>query len=65
MAIGIGFAHDEHNEKSIEDYYKEELNDAPIGAGGFVKDICYERAHERYLKDKKERDSQTREQGFI
>lgn len=65
MAIGLGFARDEYDEKSIEDYYREELNDAPIGAGGFVKDICYERARERYLKDKKERGSQTREQGFI
>lgn len=34
MAIGIGFANDEYNEKSIKDYYEEELNDAPIGAGG-------------------------------
>lgn len=55
MAIGIGFAHDEYDEKSIEDYYEEELNDAPIGAGGFVKDICYEKAVERYLKTKRER----------
>lgn len=53
MAIGVGFANDEYDEKSIEDYYEEELNDAPIGAGGFVKDICYERAIERYLEDKK------------
>lgn len=65
MAIGIGFAHDEYDEKTIEDYYREELDDAPIGAGGFVKDICYERACERYLEDKEERASQTREQGFI
>ena len=28
MAIGIGFARDEYDEKSIEDYYEEELNDA-------------------------------------
>ena len=55
MAIGIGFARDEYDEKSIEDYYREELDDAPIGAGGFVKDICYEKAIERYLKAKKER----------
>ena len=50
MAIGIGFANDEYNDNdfTIEDYYYEELNDAPIGAGGFVKDICYERAVERY-----------------
>jgi hypothetical protein len=48
MAIGVGFANDEYDEKSIEDYYEEELNDAPIGAGGFVKDICYEKAIERY-----------------
>ena len=50
MAIGIGFANDEYNDNNstIEDYYYEELNDAPIGAGGFVKDICYERAVERY-----------------
>lgn len=65
MAIGVGFANDEYDEKSIEDYYEEELNDAPIGAGGFVKDICYERAIERYLEDKKRKASQTREQGFI
>ena len=48
MAIGVGFANDEYDEKSIDDYYEEELADAPIGAGGFVKDICYERAVERY-----------------
>lgn len=65
MAIGIGFANDEYNEKSIEDYYEEEINDAPIGAGGFVRDICYERAVERYLENKKDKTSQTREQGFI
>lgn len=47
MAIGVGFANDEYDEKSIEDYYKEELNDASIGAG-FISDICYERAIERY-----------------
>ena len=55
MTIGIGFARDEYDEKSIEDYYEEELNDAPIGAGGFVKDICYEKAVEQYLKAKRER----------
>ena len=65
MAIGIGFENDEYNEKSIEDYYEEELNDAPIGAGGFVRDICYERAVERYLEGKKDKATQTREQGFI
>lgn len=65
MAIGVGFAKDECEEKSIEDYYEEELNDAPIGAGGFVKDICYEKAIERYLESKKDKTSQTREQGFI
>ena len=48
MAIGVGFATDEYNKKSVEDYYAEELADAPIGAGGFVKDVCYERAVERY-----------------
>lgn len=48
MAIGVGFANDEYDEKSIEDYYEEELSDAPVGAGGFVSDICYERAIERY-----------------
>jgi hypothetical protein len=52
MAIGIGFARDEYDEKTIEDYYEEELNDAPIGAGGFVKDICYERAVQRYNEKK-------------
>ena len=65
MAIGVGFANDEYDEKSIEDYYEEELADAPIGAGGFVKDVCYERAIERYLENKKDKASQTREQGFI
>ena len=35
MAIGVGFASDEY-EKSAEDYYTEELYDAPMGAGGFV-----------------------------
>ena len=33
--------------KFVEDYYEEELADAPIGVG-FVADICYERAIERY-----------------
>ena len=47
MAIGVGFANDEYYEKSVEDYYEEELADAPIGVG-FVADICYERAIERY-----------------
>lgn len=65
MAIGIGFASDEYEEKSVEDYYEEELNDAPIGAGGFVKDICYEKAVKRYLESKKDKTTQTREQGFI
>ena len=65
MTIGIGFANDEYNEKTVEDYYKEELDDAPIGIGGFVRDVCYEKAIERYFKDKKERASQTKEQGFI
>lgn len=65
MAIGIGFANEEYEEKSIDDYYEEELNDAPIGAGGFVKDICYEKAIERYLENKKNKASKTREQGFI
>ena len=65
MAIGVGFANDEYEEKSVENYYEEELNDAPIGAGGFVKDICYEKAIERYLESKKDKAFQTREQGFI
>lgn len=55
MAIGVGFANDEYDEKSVEDYYEEELNDAPVGAGGFVRDICYEKAVERYIEDKRER----------
>ena len=55
MAIGIGFANDEYDEKSVEDYYEEELSDAPVGVGGFVKDICYEKAVERYVEDKRER----------
>ena len=61
MAIGVGFANDEY-EKSLEDYYEEELNDAPIGAGGFVRDICYERAVERYNANCK---IEEKEQGFI
>ena len=47
MAIGVGFAN-EYDEKSVEDYYEEELADAHVGAGGFVTDICYEKAIERY-----------------
>lgn len=47
MAFGVGFANDEHDEKSVEDYYEEELADASIGAG-FVADLCYEKAIERY-----------------
>ena len=50
MAIGIGFVNDEYDEISIEDYYEEEFNDAPVGVG-FVRDICYERAIERYFED--------------
>ena len=63
MAIGIGFANEEY-EKSIDDFYQEELDDAPIGAGGFVKDICYERAIERY-KSQYDKDKDSKEQGFI
>lgn len=55
MAIGVGFANDEYDEKSVEDYYEEEFNDAPVGAGGFVSDICYEKAVKRYIEDKRER----------
>jgi hypothetical protein len=61
MAIGVGFANDEYG-YSFEDYYQAELDDAPIGAGGFVKDICYERALEKYNADHQ---SEEREQGFI
>lgn len=61
MTIGIGFANDEY-EKSLEDYYAEELYDSPIGAGGFAKDVCYERAVERYKTDHQ---PEEREQGFI
>ena len=62
MAIGIGFANDEYHEKSLDDYYREELYDAPMGAGGFVRDICYERAVEKYERDHR---SEERQQGFI
>jgi hypothetical protein len=62
MAIGIGFANDEYHEKSVDDYYREELYDAPMGAGGFVRDICYERAVEKYERDHR---SEERQQGFI
>ena len=62
MAIGIGFANDEYYNKSLEDYYEEELNDAPIGAGGFVKDICYEKALERYQRDNQPKEI---EHGFM
>jgi hypothetical protein len=48
MAIGVGFANDEYDETSVEDYYEEELADAPVGVGGFVADICHERAVEQY-----------------
>jgi hypothetical protein len=53
MAIGVGFANDEYDEydNDFESYYQAELYDAPIGAGGFVKDICYEKALERYYAD--------------
>lgn len=61
MAIGVGFANDEY-EKSVEDYYAEELYDSPMGAGGFVKDICYERAVERCNADHQMGE---KEQGFI
>ena len=54
MAIGVGFANDEYDEKSIDDYYEEELSDAPVGVG-FVSDICYERAIERYFENKKDK----------
>ena len=62
MAIGIGFARDEYNDDSFEAYYQAELDDAPIGAGGFVKDICYERALEKYNAAHQ---PEEREQGFI
>lgn len=62
MAIGIGFANDEYYTKTVEDYYQEEINDAPVGAGGFVKDICYERAVEKYERDHR---SEEKQQGFI
>ena len=62
MAIGIGFANDEYHEESLDDYYQEELYDAPMGAGGFVRDICYERAIERYEADHQ---PEERQQGFI
>ena len=48
MAIGVGFVNNEYDEKSVEDYYEEELADAPVGTGGFVADICYEKAIARY-----------------
>ena len=60
MAIGIGFANDEY--KTVEDFYYEELNDAPVGAGGFVRDICYERAIERYNA---EHQTEEKTEGFI
>ena len=62
MAIGIGFANDEYYTETVEDYYQEEINDAPIGAGGFVKDICYERAVEKYEREHRLKE---RQQGFI
>ena len=43
MAFGVGFANDEYDEKSTEDYYEEELADASVGVG-FVADLCYEKA---------------------
>ena len=62
MAIGIGFANDEYHTKTIEDYYQEELSDIPVGAPGFAKDICYERAVEKYERDRR---PEERQQGFI
>lgn len=61
MAIGIGFAN-EYDEGTFEDFYREELEDSPIGIGGFVSDICYERAKKRYELNQQ---SKEREQGFI
>lgn len=55
MSVGVGFANDEYDEKSVEDYYEEELADAPVGAGGFVADICYEKAVERYKLNKEKK----------
>ncbi len=62
MAIGVGFANDEYDEKSIEDYYEEELADAPMGPG-FVSDICYKRAIERYEADHTETKTATKRLG--
>ena len=53
MPIGVGFANDEY--ESVEDYYEEELADAPVGAGGFVADMCYERAIERCESNKEKK----------
>lgn len=56
-----------HNDDvDFEQIYQEELLDAPIGAGGFVKDICCERAIERY-NALKQQDLQNweKEQRFI
>ena len=61
MAIGVGFVKEECG-ISFEDYYQAELADSPIGAGGFVKDICYEKTVERYQI---EHQSEEKEQGFI
>lgn len=61
MAIGVGFANDEYD-NDFESYYQAELYDAPIGAGGFVKDICYEKALERYYADHQPKE---KEEGFI
>lgn len=48
----------------FENIYQAELEDAPIGAGGFVKDICYEHAIEKYNQLKNEK-YEEKEQGFI
>lgn len=51
-----------HEDETIEEIYERNLEDAPIGAGGFVKDICWERAVEEWANSVKEEE---RKQGFV
>lgn len=60
----MSFIFHDIDEIDFEALYQAELMDAPIGAGGFVKDVCYDRAIEKYNKLKEEK-YEEREQGFI
>ena len=62
----MSFIFHDIDEIDFEALYQAELMDAPLGAGGFVKDICYERAIERYNALKQQDlENREKEQGFI